>query len=132
MNRCLQIEYRYHDTDIIEVAIATWNGGFGGSTRLYVSHGELQNMADLLDGFPISVKDCREVTLGAFGPEFAGGALELHLSCCDAAGHSCLLVAVEAIMKPGIRRPSGHNSPPRLNLHHSTISFNSCERWMNR
>ena len=49
-----------------------------------------------LVGFPVGVEDQREVTFGAFGPNSAGGAMNLKLSCIDGAGHCRLHLLIEA------------------------------------
>ena len=96
MDRCVQLSYWYHDTDVVELKVSAWNGTFAGSTRLYVGQGDLADTASLLAGFPVGLKDRREVTLGAFGPRSAGGALNLTFSCIDGAGHCQLHLMVEA------------------------------------
>jgi hypothetical protein len=68
----------------------------GGSTCLYVAQGELADIASLLAGFPVNVKDQREVTLGAFGPNSAGGGMALRFSCRDGAGHCQLHITTES------------------------------------
>jgi hypothetical protein len=96
MNRCLRLTYCYHDVDIVELKVSAWNGSFGGSTRVYVGQGDLADTATLMHGFPKDPRDKREFTFGAFGPKFAGGAMELQLSCSDGAGHARLDVTIEA------------------------------------
>ena len=96
MDRCVQLSYRYHDTDVVELEVSAWNGSFGGSTCLYIGQGDLADTATLLAGFPTSLEDRREVTFGAFGPKFAGGAMNLTFSCIDGAGHCQLHGTIEA------------------------------------
>ena len=96
MDRCVQLSYWYHDTDVVELKVSAWNGTFAGSTRLYVGQGDLADKASLLAGFPVGLKDRREVTFGAFGPKSAGGAMNLKFSCIDGAGHCQLHLTVEA------------------------------------
>ena len=96
MDRCVQLSYWYHDTDVVELEVSAWNGTFAGSTRLYVGQGDLADKASLLAGFPVGLKDQREVTFGAFGPKSAGGAMNLMFSCIDGAGHCQLHLMVEA------------------------------------
>ena len=96
MDRCIQLSYRYHDVDVVELKVSAWNGSFGGSTCLYVGQGELAGTATLLAGFPVTLSDRREITFGAFGPESAGGATNLKLSCIDGAGHCRMHVTIEA------------------------------------
>ena len=96
MDRCVQLSYRYHDADVVELRVSAWNGSFGGSTCLYVGQGDLADTAKLLAGFPVGLEDQREATFGAFGPKSAGGATSLKFSCIDGAGHCQLHVTIEA------------------------------------
>jgi len=96
MDRSLRLSYRYHDVDVVELRVSGWNGRFGGSTCLYIGQGELANSAMVLAGFPAGLEDRREITLGAFGSDSAGGATNLKLSCVDGAGHCQLHVTIEA------------------------------------
>jgi hypothetical protein len=96
MDRCVQLSYWYHDTDVVELKVSAWNGTFAGSTRLYVGQGDLADTATLLAGFPVGLKDRREVTFGAFGSKSAGGAMNLKFSCIDGAGHCRLHLMLEA------------------------------------
>lgn len=103
MERCVRLSYRYHDVDLVELTATAWNGQFGGSTRLSTNHGELADAADVLIGFPASVKDTREVTFGAFGSESGGGAMAVNLTCTDRAGHCRLRLQIES--DPVLREP---------------------------
>jgi hypothetical protein len=96
MERAVRLSYCYHDIDVVELDASAWNGSFGGSTRLWVAQGKLSEIADSLVGFPANSCDTRGVTLGAFGPEFAGGAMYLGFSCIDSAGHCKVEINVEA------------------------------------
>lgn len=96
MDECVCLAYRYHDSDLVELVVTAWNGEFGGSTRLYVGHGELEEAADRLLGFPENIEDEREITFGNFGEEVGAGAMELKFSCIDLAGHCHLLLKIEA------------------------------------
>jgi hypothetical protein len=86
----------YHDTDVIELRIAVGNGRFCGAADVYVGVGQLLEVSELLQGFPKHSKDTREVTLGAFGSKFAGGAARLEFYCRDLAGHAVLRATIEA------------------------------------
>jgi len=91
-----QVTYLYNDTDIIELRIIADNGRFCGTANVYVGMGELSNVAECLRGFPNDSSDTREVTLGAFGQKFAGGAVRLRLYCTDLAGHTTAEIPIEA------------------------------------
>jgi hypothetical protein len=96
MDRSLIVEYLYHDGDIVEVNVSVWNGRFGGQTALYLEHGQLRSIVETLMGFPNNFSDIRQFSLGAFGKEFAGGAAALTFSCKDMAGHTQIVVHLEA------------------------------------
>jgi hypothetical protein len=95
MDRCVQLTYRYHDNDLVELEASAWNGSFTGSTCLYMGQGDLADTATVLAGFPVDREDQREVTLGAFGPKCAGGAMKLNFSCIDSAGHCQVRLVIE-------------------------------------
>jgi len=96
MDQVIRLSYSYHDIDAVEIHASAWNGNFGGSTLLWVAQGQLAEIADAISGFPANVGDIREVTLGAFGPQFAGGAMSLSFSCIDLAGHCNVMIIIEA------------------------------------
>lgn len=96
MDRRICLSYSYHDVDVVELKASAWNGSFGGSTCLWVAQGELDDAANQLAGFPVSLADRREVTFGAFGPKFAGGAITLKFACIDGAGHCQVNVSMES------------------------------------
>jgi hypothetical protein len=56
----------------------------------------LADTATLLAGFPFALDDRREAMFGAFGPNSAGGAMNLKFSCIDGAGHCQLHITIEA------------------------------------
>jgi hypothetical protein len=90
MRNGLQILYRYHDADIVEVEITVGNGRFSGSANVYLSPGELTELANILSGFPSRPTDTRDYTLGTFEPGIAGGAVRLNFYLKDLAGHASL------------------------------------------
>ena len=92
----IEITYLYHDADVIEIRVVAQNSGFRGSADAYVGTGGLIEAAKVIEGFPANSQDTREVTLGAFGHNFAGGAVLLEFFCKDGAGHSTIRVTVES------------------------------------
>ena len=96
MSLGLQFSYLWHDLDVIELRIVAENIGFRGCAELYIEHGQLLEVAEILKGFPQHSKDSREVVLGAFGPGFAGGAVRLAFHCKDMAGHPAFWATIEA------------------------------------
>ena len=91
----LRIRYRYHDGDIVQLSVSVWNGRFGAAADVYIGHDTLSEAATTIAGFPANNAEHREVVLGAFGAEFAGGAVALKFYCADLAGHARVLVQVE-------------------------------------
>jgi len=92
----LHIKYLYHDNDIIEVEVFVGNGRFCGTARVYVGIGQLSEAGALLKGFPQRSSDIREVVLGAFGRDSAGGGVRLRFYCKDLAGHAVVEATIEA------------------------------------
>ena len=96
MEKVLVISYLYHDGDILQLRVRTWNGRFGGDTKLYVGRDGLNLVAKELRGFPSGKDDSRETVLGAFGPDSAGGAARLRFFCKGGAGHAFAEIQIEA------------------------------------
>jgi len=69
----LDIELLWWDEDVNELRIRASNGTFAGEARVYVRPDGLESFAATLDGFPRSVGDRREIELGTFDPNMAGG-----------------------------------------------------------
>ena len=86
----------WKDEDLFDIRVSAWNGAFGGVAQLYVEIGGIEELADKLSGFPRDPKDVREIVLGAFGREFAGGAASMRLYCADKAGHAYLESRIES------------------------------------
>jgi hypothetical protein len=63
---------------------------------MYLAHDELLKAADTLAGFPSSVEDNRNIRLGAFEPDVAGGGIEMAFRCVDSAGHAVVVVRLRA------------------------------------
>ena len=96
MNRGFQFEVKWHDTDLVEVSVAAWNGAFGGAADVYLPIGGLREVAEKLEGFPRSPADKREVVFGNFGRKWAGGAVRLRFYCVDGAGHAYVESNIES------------------------------------
>ncbi len=86
----------FQDSDVVEVRVCAWNGKFGGETDAYVGTGHLQEAAVKLQGFPKDRTDTREIVFGAFGPDSAGGAVRIRVSCTDASFHISAHVEIES------------------------------------
>ena len=90
VNRGLSLEILWFDDDIVEYRVRGCNGNFAGATNLYAVHDGLARVADTFRGFPVSVDDQREIELGTFDPERAGGGARFRLRCIDNLGHANL------------------------------------------
>ncbi len=91
-----QFEVTYKDKDLMKVRVSAWNGTFGGTAVAYLGIGQLEEFAATLEGFPRSPSDTREITLGAFGPEWAGGGVSMQFYCADRAGHAYVESKIES------------------------------------
>jgi len=96
-----QFEVIYKDRDFLEVRVSAWNGTFGGMADVYVGIGRLEETAETLKGFPNRLSDTREITLGGFGPDSAGGAVSMRFYCRDASGHAYIESRIESDSSSG-------------------------------
>jgi hypothetical protein len=96
----LEVIYVYHDVDLVEVRISVENAEFRGSTNVYVSKGELLEVAETLKGFPRNSSDTREVVFGSFGPKMAGGAVRIEF-CCKGADRPAFRAVIEEDYRQG-------------------------------
>jgi len=101
MDKGIRLELLWHDVDVFEIRLVAWNGLFGGGADVYLAIGSLKERAEKLDGFPRSPADNREVIFGAFGPEYAGGAVSLRFFCGDGAGHAYVDLKIESDSQSG-------------------------------
>lgn len=95
MNIGLSFEVIYKDSDFLEVRASAWNGAFGGAADVYVGIGVLEETAAKLLGFPRNTSDNREVTLGSFSPDRAGGGVKMRFCCADASGHAFVELRID-------------------------------------
>jgi hypothetical protein len=91
-----RVEIIYADADLNEIRVSAWNGAFGGATSIYINIGGLAELAAKLKGFPRGPSDAREFILGAFGREYAGGAVSMKFYCIDQAGHTYVESRIES------------------------------------
>src|SRR5215475_11161773 len=92
----IDIEVCWADEDIFDVRVSAWNGSFGGTANLVVETGGLEKFAATVSGFPKDTKDVREVTLGTFSRDLAGGAVSMRFFCRDMAGHAYVQCRIES------------------------------------
>jgi hypothetical protein len=92
----IEFEVVWFDQDVIEYRVTCANGSFSGSTKMYLTHSDLANAADTLSGFPSSIKDSRNIKLGAFESGVAGGGIEMDFRCIDSVGHAVAIIRLRA------------------------------------
>lgn len=83
------------DPDYVLVHVAAADGAFAGATSVYAPPNAFRALAAELRGFPARTADTRELILGSFDPEHAGGAVRLIFRTTDGAGHSALEAEIE-------------------------------------
>ena len=96
METGFQFDVLYRDSDLVKVRVSAWNGAFAGTSDVYLGIGQLGEIAKQLQGFAKSVSDTREVMLGTFGPESAGGGVSMRLYCVDRSGHAYVETKMES------------------------------------
>ena len=92
----LQFKIIYKDVHLLEVQISAWNGSFGGLADVYVGLEQLTEASKKLQRFPLNPSDVRELTLGGFGPESAGGGVSMRFYCGDRVGHTYVDSKIES------------------------------------
>ncbi len=92
----LQFELIYKDADVIQIRISAWNGLFGGTADVYAGIGRLEEIAATIAGFPDHPSDTRDIVVGAFGPDWAGGGASMRFYCADATGHAYVDAKIES------------------------------------
>ena len=103
--RGIEFEIVWSDQDVIQFQVTCSNGPFRGATKIYLAHNDLSKTAEILNGFPSSIKDSRDVQLGAFEPELAGGGISMSFRCVDSVGHAVVLVRLRADGRKGPNEP---------------------------
>jgi hypothetical protein len=94
--RGIEFEVVWLDQDVIEYQVTCSNGPFRGATRMYLAHDDLSKAAETLSGFPSSIKDSRDLKLGAIEPSIAGGGIHMSFRCVDSVGHGVAVVRLRA------------------------------------
>jgi hypothetical protein len=92
----ITITVEWSDEDITEILISCSNGVFSGAALVYVSPDELLKMSEVLEGFPKTSNDKRELQLGTSDSYFAGGSASLTFHCTDSVGHSVVDFKIRA------------------------------------
>ena len=89
--RGIEFEVVWFDQHLVEYQVTCSNGPFRGATRMYLAHDDLSKTAQTLSGFPSDIKDTRDMQLGAFEPNVAGGGIHMSFRCIDSVGHAVLV-----------------------------------------
>jgi hypothetical protein len=100
METGLRIQFVWHDTDVLEVAISASNGRFSGTARAYINHDDPSNAATLLEKFPTTPSDTREVGFGTMDRQYAAGGVALRFFCADSAGHAVVEIRLNDEAEP--------------------------------
>ncbi|MFA6036853.1 MAG: hypothetical protein WC748_01870 [Legionellales bacterium] len=95
MNIGFKFKVIYQDVDFLKIHISAWNGEFGGSADVYVDVGRLEEIAEMIRGFPRNSSDHREVVLGSVDPKYAEDFVSMQFYCVDAAGRSYIRAKIE-------------------------------------
>lgn len=91
--RCEVVE---DDPDYLLVSVSASNNEFSGTAEAYISPDAPVELASKLEGFPASSSDARELMIGSFEVNSAGGAAKLRFFCSDRSGHSWVEVTIES------------------------------------
>jgi hypothetical protein len=81
--------------EVLRLRVVVADGAFAGCTEVLENQDVLHELAVAIRGFPASASDRREITLGAFGPQSAGGAVRLVLLAQGLAARAVLEAEVE-------------------------------------
>jgi hypothetical protein len=92
----IEFEVVWWDQDVIEYLVRCSNGAFAGAAKMYMGHDELSYAATVMNGFPSTNTDSRNIELGTFQPYTAGGGIHMHFECVDSVGHACVQVKLRA------------------------------------
>jgi len=96
LNAGISIAVIWLDEHLLEVRIAASNGRFSAEADCYDSHDAIERVAAAVRGFPRSVEDRREVSVGNLDPDQIKGGCRLLLRCVDASGGAVVDVTVLA------------------------------------
>jgi hypothetical protein len=88
----IEVRVVHVDEHLIELRVWASNGTFTGQVDIYANSAVPAETADKLRGFPSSKDDTREIELGTFRTDAAGGGAALRFCCNDSAGHVTVVV----------------------------------------
>jgi hypothetical protein len=91
----LEFAVAWSDEDLQELVVTASSGLFSGQVNLYGGPNELERIAKLLQGFPVSSTDRREINLGQ--DDLSGyGTVKLSVYCTDSTGHLVIEVTMRS------------------------------------
>jgi hypothetical protein len=96
METGFKFDLLYRDNDLVKVRVSAGNSTFGGTADVYLRTGQLGELASQLQGFPKTLSDTRQVLLGTFDPESAGGGVSMRFYCVDRSGHIRVETKIES------------------------------------
>jgi len=91
----------WHDDDVINLRVSSWNGAFGGLAEIYEGIGDLRDAAAQLRGFPKNPTDMREIVFGNFDRKCAAGGVRMRFNCVDGAGHAYVEATIDSNYESG-------------------------------
>jgi len=106
----IKLEIIWLDNDCIELRVRCGNGRFAATIDCYADREVFSTLAESIRGFPSSSNDRREVELGTFDPNYAGGGARLLLRCADSKGHAVAEVRMRSDPKLSDGRPEMRSS----------------------
>jgi len=92
----LEIEVLWSDEHVVEYRLRAGNGRFAGEADFYDNYECFSRIAGGMRGFPQSADDARDIELGTFNPDDAGGGVHLRLRSVDGAGHAAVRVTLRS------------------------------------
>src|SRR4051812_20717888 len=97
MDTAFRFEVRWNDNDRFQSSrrCLERSNSVAWPTRTYLSE-DSPKLPRSLKAFPRQPSDTREVGFGAFGTEWAGGAVNMRFWCEDAAGHAVVEARIES------------------------------------
>jgi hypothetical protein len=96
----LVISVVYADDDLIAIEITASNGIFAGTVRAYAGLDAPARWADALAGFPTRRDDSRDLEIGTFADDEAGGGAALRFAVVDGAGRCTLALRLRSDPAP--------------------------------
>lgn len=92
----VEVELIWCDSYVLELRLRLRSASFGATVDVYVTEAEVLEIASNLQGFPRTPADTRQVEIGRFGAEWAGGGASLRFFCADLSGHSFVDGTIES------------------------------------